>query len=290
MARGKGSERKQRHCGYNRPHQPHVYSGEKERDQGKAGARKYWCPGRAEATAEAAHKHIWEHGLPIRAEGELPGPDAKLFNGPFECPCGKSVWLKDGVLESAQRFPHADALERIMALKAKLDSGGPDALDEADKAELEAIAADIIRILQPLMEQLQKMADMIIQMIQSFLDSLSPETVAYLAELGKSIGEKPDHVDTIELRGSDGHLIGMEVLTPSPISAVPATALLSDEDQVTAIEYVSEPTTGPVPITTDLPSNVVHLQPGQALVGGRVIDLASLPVPRAQSFRSSSEY
>ena len=60
MARGKGSERKQRHCGYNRPHQPHIYSGDKEREQGKAGARKFWCPGRAEATAEAAHKHVWE--------------------------------------------------------------------------------------------------------------------------------------------------------------------------------------------------------------------------------------
>lgn len=288
MARGKGSERKQRHCGYNRPHQPHVYSGEKEREQGKAGARKYWCPGRAEAAAEAAHKHLWEFGPVFKDNG--PDAPGDLANGPFECSCGKSVWLKDGVLESAQRFPHADALERIMALKAKLDSGGPDALDDADKAELQAIADDIVRILTPLMEQLQKMGEMIVKMIQSFLDSLSPETVAYLAELGKSIGEKPDHVDTIELRDSmTGEVMSTELLTPAPISAVPATAIVADDEHL-AVEYVSEPTTGTVPITTDIPSNVVHLQPGHALVGGRVIDLASLPVPRAQSFRNSSEY
>ena len=239
MARGKGSERKQRHCGYNRPHQPHVYSGDKEREQGKAGARKYWCPGRAEATAEAAHKHLWEFGPVFKDNG--PDAPGDLFNGPFGCSCGKSVWLKDGILT-------------------------------------------------PLMEQLQKMGEMIVKMIQSFLDSLSPETVAYLAELGKSIGEKPDHVDTIELRDSmTGEVMSTELLTPAPISAVPATAIVADDEHL-AVEYVSEPTTGTVPITTDLPSNVVHLQPGHALVGGKVIDLASLPVPRAQSFRNSSEH
>ena len=84
MARGKGSERKQRHCGYNRPHQPHVYSGEKERDQGKSGARKFWCPGRAEATQEAAHKHLWEFGPVFKDNG--PDAPGDLVNGPFECP------------------------------------------------------------------------------------------------------------------------------------------------------------------------------------------------------------
>lgn len=280
MARGKGSERKQRHCGYNRPHQPHVYSGEKEREQGKAGARKYWCPGRAEATAEAAHKHLWEFGPVFKDNG--PDAPGDLFNGPFECSCGKSVWLKDGVLESAQRFPHADALERITALKAKLDSGGPEALDEQDKAELEAIAADIIRVLQPLMDQMQKMGEMIVKMIQSFLDSLSQETVAYLAELGKSIGEKPDHVDTIELY-EEGTLIATHVLTPTPAPAAPATAILSDEDQM-----LSEPITSPAEISVEVPQ--VRLQPGHAIVGGRIISLDDLPIARAQRFGRSSEY
>ena len=262
MGRGKGSERKQRHCGYNRPHTAHVYSGDRTKEQGEGGARKYWCPGRAEATAEAAHKHIWEsdRDMPVM-RGEdgkpyilfSPYDENPTWEGPLSCSCGMSKFLKDGRYykpREVARFPHADALERIMALKEKLDAGGPEALDEEDKAELEAIAADIIRILQPLMEQLQKFADMIVKMIHSFLDSLSPETVAYLAELGKSIGEKTDSVDTIE-----------------PVHA-------------------SSLNTGPVA----LPSNVVHIEPGQAVVGGQVVSLDDIALPRAQRFGRASEH
>lgn len=280
MARGKGSERKQKHCGYNRPHQPHVYSGEKEREQGKSGARKFWCPGRASASGDH-HVHAWDVGQPV-----VNLQTNELWNGPFECVCGASKWLKDGIA-GPDRFPHGDPLERIMALKDKVDTYGPDSLDEDDKAELAAIADEIVRILQPLMDQLLKIGEMIAQMIQSFLDSLSPETVAYLAELGKSIGEKPDAVDTIELRDSmTGEVIATELLTPSPIAAVPTTALLSDEDQIAAIEYVSEPVTSPVQIT---PTMMMPIQPGQASVGGRLIDLADIASPRAQRFGRASE-
>lgn len=285
---GKSNAKPVKKCSYILPHPQHVWTNNPTDKE-----EKFFCKG----IEAPAHKHVWEsdQDIPVM-RGEdgkpyilfSPYDENPLWEGPLSCSCGKSLWLKEGRYKPKEiaRFPHADALERIMTLKEKIDAGGPDALDEADKAELQAIAEDIIRILQPLMEQLQKMGEMIVKMIQSFLDSLPPETVAYLAELGKSIGEKPDHIDTIELRGSDGHLISTEVLTPSPISAVPATAIVSDDEQ----QYVSEPTTGPVPITTAIPSNVVHIEPGQAIVGGRVIDLASLPVPRAQSFRSSSEY
>ncbi len=295
MGRGKGSERKQRHCGYNRPHQPHVYSGEKNKDQGEAGARKYWCPGR-EVVADAStapHRHVWEsdRDMPVM-RGEdgkpyvlfSPYDENPTWEGPLECRCGKSKWLTKGRYKPKEtvRFPHADALERITALKAKLDSGGPEALDEQDKAELEAIAADIIRVLQPLMDQLQKMGEMIVKMIQSFLDSLSQETVAYLAELGKSIGEKPDHVDTIELY-EEGTLIATHVLTPTPAPAASATAILSDEDQM-----LSEPITSPAEISVEVPQ--VRLQPGHAIVGGRIISLDDLPIARAQRFGRASEY
>ena len=100
--------------------------------------------------------------------------------------------------------------------------------------------------------------------------------------MGKSNAKKQKHCGYIkphELRDSmTGEVMSTEVLTPSPVSAVPATAIVSDEEQ----QYVSAPATGPVP------SNVVHIQPGQAMVGGKIIDLASLPVPRA--FRSCREY
>ena len=279
MSRGKGSERKQRHCGYNRPHTAHVYSGDKTKEQSEGGARKYWCPGRAEATAEAAHKHVWEsdRDMPVM-RGEdgkpyilfSPYDENPTWEGPLSCSCGKSKLLKDGRYKpkEAVRFPRADALERIMALKEKLDAGGPEALDEEDKAELEAIAADIIRTLQPLMEQLQKFADVIVKMIQSFLDSLSPETMAYLVALGKSIGEKPVSVDTIELRDSmTGEVIATQLITPEPVHAASLnTGLVA------------------------LPSNVVHIEPGQAIVGGQGVSLDGIALLRAQSFRSTSEY
>lgn len=285
---GKSNAKKQRQCGYIKPHIAHAYDREEssavERAAG-VGQRKLWCPGVATATAEAAHKHVWENDrdMPV-VRGEdgkpyilfSPYDENPLWDGPLSCSCGMSKWLKDGRYKPKKiaRFPHADGLERIMALKEKLDAGGPDALDDDDKAELQAIAEDIIRILKPLMDQLQKMADMIVKMIQSFLGSLSPETVAYLAELGKSIGEKPDSVDTIELRDSmTGEFIATKLITPEPVHAVPATAILSDDEQ----------TTSPVAIS-------VRPQSGQAIVGGLVISLDDLPTPRAQRFGIASEY
>ena len=295
---GKSNAKKQKHCGYIKPHLAHTY--DRERQSPQPGAvrsyeRRLWCPGVATAKAEATHKHVWEsdRDLPVM-RGEdgkpyvlfSPYDENPTWEGALSCSCGMSKWLKDGRYKPKKiaRFPQVDGLERIMALREKLDAGGPDALDDDDKAELQAIAEDIIRTLQPLMEQLQKMGEMIVKMIQSFLDSLSPETVAYLAELGKSIGEKPDHIDTIELRDSmTGEVMSTEVLTPSPISAVPATAIVSDEDQA-AYERGDEAH------FRSVPGSAIRLEPGEALVGGRVIDLASLPVPRAQSFRNSSEH
>ncbi len=255
-----GGKKKQRQCGYIKPHVAHTYDREAssavERAAG-VGQRKLWCPGIATATAEAAHKHVWENDrdMPV-VRGEdgkphilfSPYDENPLWDGPLSCSCGKSKFLTGGRYKPKEtvRFPRADPLERIMALKEKLDAGGPEALDEEDKA------------------------DMIVKMIQSFLGSLSPETVAYLAELGKSIGEKPDAVDIIELRGAYGQLIDTKLLTPSPISAVPATAILSDDEQIKTID--------------DLP------MPGHVIVGGLVISLDDLPTPRAQRFGRSSEY
>ena len=295
---GKSNAKKQRQCGYIKPHLAHIY--DRERQPPQPGAvrsyeRRLWCPGVATATAEAAHKHVWENDrdMPVM-RGEdgkpyilfSPYDENPLWEGPLSCSCGKSKFLKEGRYKPKEtvRFPRADPLERIMALREKLDTGGPEAIDEEDKAELEAIAADIIRILKPLMDQLHKMADMIVKMIQSFLGSLSPETVAYLAELGKSIGEKPDSVDTIELRDSmTGEVIATQLITPEPVHAAPATAILSDDEQNKTIEELSEQITGPAAISV-LP------KPGHSIVGGLVISLDDLPTPRAQRFGRASEY
>ena len=298
---GKSNAKKQKHCGYIKPHVAHTYDREHQSPQPGAARsyeRKLWCPGVATATAEAAHKHVWksDRDMPVM-RGEdgkpyipfSPYDENPLWEGPLSCSCGKSKFLKDGRYKPKEtvRFPRADLLERIMALKAKLDAGGLEAIDDDDKAELQAIADALVAAFEPLVKAFSDLAKTVGSYIQTFLDQTDPKTIALMVEMTKAYsGETPDAVDTVMLYGDDGFID--EIVVSGGYSSRPAVGIVSDEEQVTYEDSRVMP--HGLSSLPDLPGSAIRLEPGQAMVGGKIIDLASLPVPRAQSFRNSSEH
>lgn len=225
---GKSNAKKSKPCGYIKPHPAHVYEHQSPMPYGHR--EKRWCGGIG-MEQQQQHRHTWEtvEG-PIYREGTgsnvLEG--ATLWTGPFECPCGKSVWLTDGVRKRdlPERFPKADIMDRIMALKGKLASGKE--LDDRDKEELQAMADALIAAMQPLIEAFGKMVAQVGEYLQAFFDSISPETWAQLSELAKAYGEKPDEVATVELVDFEGSVIDTVVVSAAPASAVNAVSLQED--------------------------------------------------------------
>lgn len=295
---GKSNAKKQKHCGYIKPHTAHTYDREHQSPQPGATRsyeRRLWCPGVATATAETAHKHVWEsdQDMPVM-RGEdgkpyilfSPYDENPTWEGTLSCSCGMSKWLKDGRYKPKKtaRFPQVDPMDRIMALKEKLDAGGPDTLDDDDKAELQAIADALVAAFEPLVKAFSDLAKTVGSYIQAFLDQTDPKTIALMVEMTKAYsGETPDAVDTVTLYGDDGFID--EIVVSGGYSPRPAVGIVSDEEQA-AYERGDEEHFRSLP---DLPGIAICLEPGQVIVG-EIIDLASLPVPRAQSFRNSSEH
>lgn len=212
-------------CSNPKAHQSHVWSQE---------AKKVWCPG----VEEKAHVHDWERGLISETRETEFTLETALSNGPHECSCGMSVWLTNGrrKRDLPARFPHADALERIMALRARL-ANEKEKWSPEDQAEFEAIGEALVAAYAPLVEAFQKMAEQVVAYMQSFFDKIDPEQLAKLAELAKAHGEKPDEVNTIDLVDAYGTVVETVVITPPPVSAVEAMSLTEDEDQLNRGQY-----------------------------------------------------
>lgn len=240
-----GGTKKSKHCGYVRPHAGHVW-----RDQNSKMDRKHWCAGTVE---ESRHVHVWDAANgPIMREREIDAPGllevaSEPWNGPFECPCGQAVWLKNGrkvrTIKTEVRFPKADVMERTLALKAKLDRG--EEFSEADKEEFQAIADALIEAFKPLVAAFQKMAEQVTEYLQSFLDKLDPDIARELHRLAQTYGEPVDTpVETIELRDAvTGEVIAEHVLGYDPIAATQhaATDIVEDAAQPLLAPEPSDP-------------------------------------------------
>ncbi|QGH74033.1 hypothetical protein SEA_HIDDENLEAF_83 [Microbacterium phage Hiddenleaf] len=223
-------------CSYVLPHPQHVWTNNPTDKE-----EKFFCKG----IAEPAHVHIWDNpkNMPVMRAPDgkayvLFSPydeDGEYWQGPLECSCGASAWLKDGRkkrdLKTEDRFPKADSFERITVLKAKLDRG--EEFTDEDKAELEAIAAALMEALKPILAAFEKMYEQMAEFITSFLDKIDPVLMAQLIEMSKAHGEKPDRVETVELMGSDGRVIAEHIVSYDPISANQhaATDIVEDAEQ-----------------------------------------------------------
>lgn len=223
-----GGKKKTQTCGYIKPHPSHVWRNNKDGEPLDA-APKRFCPGVAQKSVNA-HVHVWDAANgPIMREREIDAPGllevvSEPWSGPIECPCGLAAWLHDGVKKrdlppKEVRFPHAEIMDRILALKSKLDRG--EEMSEEDKAEFEAIAAALVEAFKPLVEAFQKMAEQVIEFLATFLDRLDPETVRELHRLAQTYGEHTEApVETIELRDSKtGEVIAEHIIGHDPIAA-----------------------------------------------------------------------
>ncbi|QLF84404.1 hypothetical protein SEA_KARATE_81 [Microbacterium phage Karate] len=230
-------------CSYVLPHPQHVWTNNPTDKE-----EKFFCKGVATPEelipaepkngdvvfaapgSKIEHVHAWdaEPDKIIVRTGGFGG--AVPWQGPFECSCGKSRWLKDG-RATEERFPVADSYDRVMFLKAKLDRG--EEFTAEDKAELEAIAAALMEALAPLIVAFEKMYEQMAEFITSFLDKIDPVLMAQLIEMSKAHGEKPDRVETVELMGSDGQVIAEHIVSYDPISANQhaATDIVEDSEQ-----------------------------------------------------------
>ncbi|AWY05177.1 hypothetical protein SEA_KRAMPUS_82 [Microbacterium phage Krampus] len=277
-------------CTYVLPHPQHVWTNNPTDKE-----EKFFCKG----IAEPAHVHTWDNpkNMPImRApDGQayvLFSPydeDGEYWQGPFECSCGSSAWLKDGrkkrdLPAKAERFPKADSYERIVALKAKLDRG--EEFTAEDKAELEAIGTALIEAVQPLIKAFEKMYEQMAEFITGFLDQIDPVLMAQLIEMSKAHGEKPDSVQTVEVRGSDGSLIAEHIVSYDPIPANQhaATDIVEDAEQEHVAFGAADGEAigitvigGPNDPITRAEANVI-------------LDGVGIALPRAQRFRSASEH
>lgn len=237
---GKSNAKPQKVCGYAAQHPAHVWN----RYSPATGIeRSFWCAGVAQ---ETKHVHVWE-GSPIRTA------DGDLKDGVVECSCGMSKWLTDG--RSEVRFPQADPITRLMALRDKVNAHGPDSLSEEDRAELNALAAALVAALKPLQDALRALGEQVEMAMTSFLDSIDSETMTELARLAQIIGEKPDtpETDTVDLVDSNGSVLDTLVIAHPPISA---TDLRSDEDQNRSFVDLSIIESGPGP--ADISVNFAH--------------------------------
>ncbi|UYL85375.1 hypothetical protein SEA_HAGER_82 [Microbacterium phage Hager] len=274
-------------CSYVLPHPQHVWTNNPTDKE-----EKFFCKG----IAAPEHVHIWDRNpkMPIMRAPDgtayvLFSPydeDGVVWNGPCECECGASAWLHDGrkkrSLKTVDRFPKADTLERITALKAKLDRG--EDLTDEDKAELEAIGNALMEALRPLIAAFEKMYEQMAEYITAFLDQVDPVLMAQLIEMSKAHGEKPDAVQTVEVRGSDGELIAEHIVSYDPISANhhAATEIVEDSEQ-----RLVEPEPFPASdgeMVGHLANLGLHINPGQAVVNGVVISLDEIARPRAQGY------
>lgn len=223
---GKSNAKRVAQCETATPHPQHVWI----QDYQEGGRiNKFFCRGVEAPT----HIHIWDatpRGQVICSTGGFGGVGSGPWNGPFECSCGMSRWLVDGVAE-AERFPRADPHERTRALKAKLDRG--ETLSDRDIAELQAIGEALQAAIAPLVEAFSAMMQQMGEYITSFLDKVDPKLMAELVEMSKAFsGETGDEVNVIEIMGSDGVLIDTMLLTPTPAAAVNAISLQEDHEPV----------------------------------------------------------
>lgn len=229
-----GGTKRQKHCAYVKPHPSHTWKTLKHEG--------VWCPGTAQ-TAENQHTHIWDAGVVKVGKMDDDLEDLVPVNGAVECPCGKSAWLKDGrkvrsLAPKEARFPQADAYDRTMTLKTKLDKSGPEALSEDDKAELKAIADALVVAFEPMVKAFQKMAEQVMEYLQSFMDRLDPETVRELHRLAQAYGEPTERpAETIELRDA---LTGEVIAHEEPIVWNGFTPLAADRHAATEIVEDSE--------------------------------------------------
>ncbi|QPX61926.1 hypothetical protein SEA_DANNYDE_82 [Microbacterium phage DannyDe] len=270
-------------CTYVLPHPQHVWTNNPTDKE-----EKFFCKG----IAAPAHVHIWDSpkGMPImRApDGQayvLFSPydeDGVYWQGPIECPCGASRWLKDGRVE--ERFPHADSYERIVALKAKLDRG--EEFTDEDKAELEAIAAALMEALKPILAAFEKMYEQMAEFITSFLDKIDPILMAQLIEMSKAHGEKPDRVETVELMGSDGRVIAEHIVSYDPISANQhaATDIVEDAEQEHVAFGAADGEAIGITVVGGPNDPLTRAEMNMILDGG------GIAMPRAHRFRQASEH
>lgn len=238
---GKSNAKKTRACGYIKPHPSHVWTDTHKvaeiKDGRKTGAtleesRSVFCLGISQGPIGDPHKHIWEHGLPIRAEGvSALDENPALYNGAFECPCGATAWLKDGVKardvkggDPVLRFPKAEHMTRLRELKAKLDAGGEGSLTEEDKAELQALAQALITALQPLVAAFQTMVEAALIVLKDFFDHIDMEELKRISRLVDAYGEKPEDEP-----------VGVQVVGYRPLTARELSYTAMAEDSLAPI-------------------------------------------------------
>jgi hypothetical protein len=242
-------KKRQKHCMHIKPHKAHTWEHVKQSPIPGAVRthEKVYCPGVGQH-----HVHVWDaNSYPImrRPDGKVAalGEAGVPVTGPFECVCGASAWLHDGYKKrdiSGERFPLADPMERILALKAKLAAGKE--LDEADKKELNEIADALIEAFKPIAEALAKLAVQVGEYITAFLDRVDFVKIAEMVELSKAYGEKPDAVETVTLMGDNMEPVeivvaGAEAVPASAHAALP-TEIVEDSLQADFLpHWVDEP-------------------------------------------------
>lgn len=295
---GKSNAKRVAQCETTTPHQQHVWIQDYQ-DGGRI--NKFFCRG----VEAPEHVHVWDaipDGQVIATKGGFGGEGAAPWNGAFECPCGKTAWLKDGVHkrdvksgDPVLRFPQAEHMTRLRELKEKLDAGGEEALTEEDKAELQALATALIEALQPLAAAFQAMAESAVAVMADFMDSIDKDTLETLARVAKAYGEKVDAAPV------DIEVMGYEPVTAASLS-YSSTALVEDSIQPllapdhndpveVARRAVREPFLEPFSITVnDL--NMGPAIPADDLGGITINNIdPSLAhrLPRAQRFGRASE-
>ncbi|UAJ16176.1 hypothetical protein SEA_TINYMINY_86 [Microbacterium phage TinyMiny] len=271
-------KKKQRSCNYIKPHESHTW----RRESGQA----VWCPG----VVSKEHVHMWDNGAHMPIMRDLSDGHAyvlhsryddegEYWQGAFECPCGKSAFLKNGrkmrIIKPGapvERFPNADHLTRLRELKEKLDAGGEEALTEEDKAELQALATALIEALQPLVAAFTAMAEAALAVMADFMDHIDKAELERLSRLAQAFGEKvetgpvPIQVVDYDPMGASQHVATSIVedalqpnLAPDPTDPVEV-----------ARKAIAEPFKEPFRIS-DLEPNVVHhfggLQPRADIAG-----------------------
>lgn len=209
---GKSNAKPRRQCVTAVQHKAHTWVRIEDVD-----AERYWCSG--VVSGKTGHLHIWENlETPILRETESAFLlETVLWDGPLECSCGMSRWMKDGFYANGDadeevRFPLGDTLQRIRALRYKFESG--EEITEADKAEILTIANALQKAFEPLMQAFSKMAELVGEAMISFADYLPPETRSNLDELGKAYGEKPDKIEVIDLLDWQGDKVGTALANP----------------------------------------------------------------------------
>jgi hypothetical protein len=122
---GKSNAKPVAHCGVNSPHKAHTWSG------AIMNVGRNWCPG---VVLEGKHVHDWEGRTePVLREVVIGYPIERfteVWNGTYNCRCGQSVWLVDGLFPAIAIGSEAEEAAR----ESEMELRG----DEAQQAVIDA--------------------------------------------------------------------------------------------------------------------------------------------------------